>query len=376
MAWKRITGPGDYFPSFAVYPAGALSTPAAATLDAVGEYQYAFGNVYWEDAAQHTASSAGGKIHIRLGAATWATAGSTLRVGIKDFDATLTPLRPDATWDTHDDLVQGTDAITANGVNVVTLSAGSKTINHGDLVCVVAEITVRNGADSIGGSFASGSNAAPFGAWFTGGALSFDGRGPGVIIEADDGKFGYIAPIPALSNLASESYQDSTNPDERGLLFQVDEPVKVDEIAATIFPAGTTSDAEYRVYSDPLAVLGAPALMLSATLIAERMGNGMAYVPHALAAGAELEFWPGRDYGVMVKGTGAGNVSLTVMTLASAAHRSCFRGGTTLRKGHRQWATGSDPGTAFTETTTIVPQFRMRRSHIWASPSPRYFLGV
>ena len=53
MAWKRIKGPGDYFGPVVGTAIGS-GNPAAATLDAVGEYQFSAGYIRWDDGGTHT----------------------------------------------------------------------------------------------------------------------------------------------------------------------------------------------------------------------------------------------------------------------------------------------------------------------------------
>ena len=122
---------------------------AGHTINGVGESYGVIGRVRIPgNATGKVISAAGnGQILWMTGAVTWATAGSKIRVGIQDVD-TSTGLE-DGTFDVYRELTQGADAISASVYRADTMNNGTKTLSDGDLIAIVVEMTVRNGADSI-----------------------------------------------------------------------------------------------------------------------------------------------------------------------------------------------------------------------------------
>src|SRR5262249_14397409 len=139
---------------FKPQPSAALAF-TSATIDASGEMVAYIGRAVIQGGPgttktlNNTGSSA---ISFRTGTVTWAASGTTVRVGIQDVHATTGPVaRPVEDWSTgsppYGDLVQGTDALSSNTWTSRTITAGSRSISHGDLIAVVFDMTTRNGAD-------------------------------------------------------------------------------------------------------------------------------------------------------------------------------------------------------------------------------------
>lgn len=345
MTQIAVVGQPLLYPCISYDFAGAPAVFAPSTLDAVGEKQAFLGQVFIDGRATGKVLSTG-SITFRTVAVTWATAGSTLRVGLQDLSATSTSTEPDGTFDVHKDLVQGTDAITASSFITATMNTGTKTLSHGDLIAVVFDMTARNGTDSltIGGM----SNAAvvwPTTKFFTTSWGADSATFPNCTIVFNDGTRGWIQGGFPASTGSLEAYSDASNPDERGLVFQVPWDCKAEGFWATIQCADVTSDFDFNLYSSPMTT---PTVMQTVSVLAEHFPKFNSYRFFQVFF-PQINLTRNTDYWLTVKATGAGLVTLRSITLNDANDRKLFSGGTTLRKGTRNDGTG-----AAAETTTVL----------------------
>src|SRR3990172_8398967 len=341
---------GIFYPFFVRHTDGFAG--ANATLDAVGEKSVFIGRENLEGGpGSKTISSAGGKIEFSTGTVTWATAGTTLRVGIADVDlANGPPARDDGTHDVYKDWVQGTDALSGTTWTSFAMATGTKTITHGDLIAVVCEITVRNGSDSVvvQGYDCSAPPGIPICTKFTGGAWSATANMvPNVIIIFDDGTLGCIAGGTCFDGTSnSTNFNSGSAIDERACIFQVPGPVTVDRLFAFCPSSVAGSDFEIILYSTPL---GTPSVIEAVTVDSNTMtsSNG---APVEVLLTTVRQLSANTDYAVAIRPTTTNNVRLNHGTFSNANYRKFYPGGTNTRLGTRADQTG-----AFTETTTQVP---------------------
>lgn len=307
-----------------------------------------------------TISSSGGKIHFRTGfAVTWGTSGSTLRVGMQDVaTASGPPARGDGTYDVYDDLVQGTDSISVNTWTTATMSTGTKTISHGDLIAIAIEMTVRNGSDSITISGLNQNNilSSFFPLWTTylGGAYSVAVTEPIALIETDDGTFGVLAGSMIASATGGLSYSSSSSPDEQGLLLTPPGPCTVDGVWVMLSGNNSAAaDFTVHLYADPLGTITEVAsVAVLGEQISSSTSQGFMFFPFT----SNVTLTANTTYWASIEATGTGNVTLAYFDLANAAHRAVLPGGTNMRLGARK-DTGS-----ITETTTRIPIMGVRLS--------------
>ena len=349
------------------------------TMDAAGEKVAQYGHVYIANrpSGAKTLSSSGGKLHVRTGAVTWATAGTTLRVGIQDVATGAgPPIQPDGTFDVYDDLVQGTDSLSSATWTTITMSAGSKSITHGDLIALVCDMTARNGSDSviITGLDTDKSNVPGSSTFGTAWGYGAD-TAPNCIIEFDDGTLGWFdeTGFPGATTSTQENWQDSTNPDERGNIFRVPWSCDIDGLhLAPETPASASADAQINLYSDPF---GTPTLLASLPLLGEHE-PGTVHYRLAKLLSSVVALQPGRDYALAIKATGTSNISYQIAELANANYRQAIAGiieptsfGYTTRNG------GSGAFAAVT-TTKFFPLLGVRICAIDTGPAPSYQLGI
>jgi hypothetical protein len=189
------------------------------------------------------------------------------------------------------------------------------------------------------------------GAWQT--ATSSMAAAPNVLITFDDGTLGFIdGNGPPITSSSNEAWSDSTNPDERGLIFQVPWDCKIDGFWMVGAPsAGATGDFTLALYSSPT---GTPAAMASVAVLAEQMGTAVADRPAFFVLPSEVSLSRNTDYILAMRATGAGNCRLRTSVLGNTAYRVFLPGGTTLAKGTRDNGSG-----AFTAESPAVTMYIM-----------------
>jgi len=375
MALKDITGSGMDWPATVINVAkhntGQIGFSTVGTMDAAAEKVAFIGycSIAGRPTSAKTISSSGGKIHFRTGAVTWASAGTTIRVGIQDVDTGTGPAAtPDGTFDVHDDLVQGTETVSANTWTTATMSSGSKSITHGQLIAIVWDMTVRNGSDSvvINGVSIGAARAMPVCRPFTTSWQNATANLPQAVIEFDDGTFGAISgQLIGISTSATETFSDASDPDERGIVFQVPFACKVDGVLAPINSNNSSGDFDVKIYEDPT---GTPNALLTQSFIGEQTNAALRTFEAIFSSPLVLK--ANTSYCVAVKATN-GSISLQVITLGDAAYRSLLSGGTTVAKATRNNSSGS-----FSTTTTELYAIALMISAIDTGPSPIYQLGL
>jgi len=316
-----------------------------------------------------TISSSGGKIHFRVGALTWGTSGTTVRVGIQDVSTSAGPTaEPDGTFDVHDDLVQGTDSLSANTWTTATMSSGTKNITHGQLIAIVWDMTTRNGSDSvvINAAAAFTAHAMPVCRAFTTSWVPAATVLPTAVIEFDDGTLGYIlGGVPGAQTTNSENWSDSTDPDERGIMFRVPVACTCEGVLLHFNSGGASGDATIKLWRDPT---GSPSLLTSVDTLGEQVVASLR--PYSVMFGTPAYLVPGVDYGLTVRATGSGNLNNSV-TLGSASYMALYSGGQTLAKITRN----NDSG-AFASDTSTFFAWSLLLSSIDIGPSPISQIGL
>ncbi len=316
------------------------------TLDATAEKIAYMGRMFWQGrAASKTIDTSGSsKIWLPTAASVFDDAGSVMDIGIQDINTSGPPLQPDGTFDAASTVTTAANtspALTTGSTMVAaTPTTGTKTIAQGDLIGIVADFTTRAGADSVafpalGGGFSGPIvNAFLSAAW---GASGTNDTGAPILV-ASDGTLGWLAGQTAAGVSTTTAYQLSTNPDERGLIFQVPFPCKVDALCTQLTISTADSDFTIGLFSSPES---APVTLASVTVDAAQhsaLATNTRFSVFALAS--EIELAANTDYLVAIRATGTANVSLQAMTLGDAAHRALLNGGATLRTVTRDGGSG------------------------------------
>jgi hypothetical protein len=298
--------------------------------------------------AKTISAAGGGSISFFTGTLTFANGTTSVTVGIQDVDATTGPVaRPDGSFDVASAaLVGGGGGITGSAWNTITMTGGtgSKSITHGDLIAVVIDMTARGGADTI--NISGGLNPGtgnlfqlqlmPFanaGTWAVGTTV------PNCVITFDDGTLGIIDTAwPYATVGTTEAFADGTNPDERGMLFQLPWDCKIDGLFTRFLTAGTDAGFDLNLYGTPT---GTPSVLATKSVDSNQHAATGATAYYTALLASELALSKGTDYCLAVRATGANNVTLTSATLVDTAYRTFLPGSTSLAKATRDGGSGA-----------------------------------
>ena len=316
MTLQALTAQGFWMP---IYPAidgwiTNIGNQDGGVMDATGERVHCVGRLFLpgRTGSKTISAAGGGAIWWTSGAVTNSNAGTVFRVGIQDADtANGPPARGDAGWDVYGEST-GSGIVAATARNTWSMTSGTKTISHGDLIAVVFQMTTRGGADSIISRHAASgvSMASP--------SVSLETSGPtftalisipNLVIVFDDGTFGWFAgtsPIGPAMSTASTSFNSGSAPDEYALIFRVPFACKVDQLHAMVATATNGADFELILYSDPL---GTPAVIEAVSIDANALST-------ATVRGVVAQLTTPRtltintDYAIAVRPTTTNNVTL------------------------------------------------------------------
>lgn len=330
-------------------PTWTVNLGNSMTMDAATEKCAAIGRVYFNGRPSGAKTMSTGTIQFRVGTTTFSEA--TIDVGIQGVATGAGPIaQPDGSYVTKKTVTAG--GWSSNTWITVTMDTGSTNITHGDLIAVVWDMTARV-SDSVivqsgttSGEFAQATNAGPAqpitnvflaGAWGAS-AASGGGRVPNVYITTDDGTIGWFDFTMPVSNAnALESWSNSTNPDERGMIFQVPFDCKIDALWAACGGQSANGDFTFKLYSDPT---GTPTLLTSQTMLIEQMAPGNAQAM-AMVIVPEQTLTRNTDYCVSVRATGTTNTQLYAVAVPDTSFRVVNSAGTTFKKATRDNDTGA-----------------------------------
>lgn len=328
------------FPSIGVEGVTLIATNDT-NIDAAGEGLGMIGAVRWADGASHVVSSAGGKITWIPNSATFANAGTTLRVGIQDVSAGL----PDGTYDVYKELVGGTDTLTAAALTTTAMATGTKTIAHGDVIAVVFTMTARGGSDVVAPRRTNLTTGFPYCTVNSGGGHGKNNSMPCCLIEADDGVLGILGPSFTIPMTPSSlSFNSGSTPDEYAIIFQVPFKCSIDHLCVNSGETDAGENASLILYTDPL---GTPTAQRTAVLdptLHQHEGSGTGFLWQRVT---EYTLEPGTTYAIAYVAQSTGNRTLRAVTIPLAGARQFTLFGATLRGGTRSDSTG-----AFAESTT------------------------
>lgn len=341
-----------------------------AVMDATGEQVAFIGHCYIDGrAASKTISAAGGgSISFRVNSLTFANGGTTLDVGIQDISTSSGPVaRPDGTFDVKKTLTGGGGGLSANSWNTISMTSGSgsKTISHGDLIAVMFDMTARAGADSVQigttyGIYPSNYATRPTVMTNLGGWASLGASGvPNCLITFDDGTLGILdgTLLSDGAGITSEDYSDSTNPDERGVVFQVPWDCKIDAYYVRMNQqSGAAADCTLKLYSAPTTAASAVANS-TITILGEQLDASFQESTAIYTLPAAISLSKNTDYCLALKADSTGTIGLYYYVQSSATHRAFLPGGTTMAKATRNNGAGN-----FSTTTTTQYMMGVRIS--------------
>lgn len=319
------------------------------SINAAGESHAVIGHLRLAGGATGKTFSAGGGAQIvwLTATTTWATAGSTVRVGLQDVDTTTGV--EDTTFDVFFDYVQGTDALASSTYQLATMSSGTKTLSDGDLIAIVVEMTVRNGADSVqvsstlvGGTQSNAALGFPYGSINNGIALAKSTTQLAyAVLKCDDGTVGWIMGTPVIRSLVGTvAVNSSSTPDEYAGVFTPTLTMQVCGIGVTLAAIGASDTFEVILYTDPF---GSPSATVTVTadqdVVAGSASNGTHIYhipPTTLTAGT--------TYAVAFRPTSVNNITYGFYDFVSTGVGTILRGALplpALKLGTRSNQTGA-----------------------------------
>jgi hypothetical protein len=339
-------GYGDVIVPGILLPSAAASF-AQGTADAVGESTAFVGYMFLTTGPGTSKTISTGKVYFRTGSITFASGSSTFKVGIQDVGATGLE---DGTYDVFGTLTGGGGGLTANAVNSVTMSSGTKTITHGDLVAIVLEVTARGGADSIQISRSTASSSMPYVTADTGAGPAKVTVAPICTVEFDDGTMGWFGGDSFAcddNTSGTGTFASNSTPDEYCTVFRL--PIASECIGAMWGPLSyaATDDHEILLYSDPL---GTPAVERTATVDADLRAFPSSGWSQELWASFSLA--ANTDYAIAIRPTTTN--TLAVRRLAFGTGNGNLRKVTRLGTNWLQ-GTRSDQTGAFSTSTLFLP---------------------
>lgn len=365
-----IAGPGiPWPPHYSHNGSGALAFVSSnAPALAAASTRIAFcGRLYIDGlptSAKTISAAGGGSVSFRTASVTWANGATNMDIGLQGVSTSGGPVaQPDGSFVVSRSCVPGVTAITTNAWNTITMGSGSANLTHGDPVSLVFDMTARGGTDTvtITGCTTQAACAMPSANSYVGGAWQTSSRtyGPNLVITFDDGTIGTIDGTSPFTTAAADTWADSNNPDERGIIFQVPFDCEVDQLWMMFRSASASADATLSLYSDPL---GTPSSIASGTLYGEQGGTTGTVRMWQVALAAPVALTANTDYCVACRATNTGLVGSNLITLASAAHMALWPGGTNVRRGTRDGGSG-----AFTASSTTQYVMGVRLSSIGSS---------
>lgn len=291
------------------------ATMGNITLDADEEEVQFIGHIIL-DGGQEAGSKTFGtssKIHWRTSTPITFASGATLRLGVKQASSISTSVGPPpratigaAAFDVYQDLVGGTDTISAITDHSTAMDTGSLSVAHGDLIAICFHLDVSSGTPSVLIRCA----LPGFSTWHfpattlitSGPTYTAQQRTPAFILEFDDGSYGWL---PLTFCQASMTSQAVGSAEKHGVLWNRPFPSKIDALRAYVQCAGGTSDFKLAIWSDPF---GTPVEEASVSIDGNWVVASNRLVSAALPESVYLK--PNTDYVLGVERTGAGGVNL------------------------------------------------------------------
>lgn len=313
-------------PPFRVRTWGGWEDATTPDLNATGEYLFCVGSLHILDgSASKTISAAGG------GSLIWSTTGNTFadgssvaRLGIQDVAATGFQ---DGTFDVYKEFVGGVDTLPAAGeVLQSTMSSGSKTLSQGQDIAIGMEFTTRAGSDVIRVERVQQVSLPPLGTLNIGRPYATVNVGspdktqspPQFLIVFDDGTLGFIQTAPLLYQVATSrtllNYASGSSPDEYVLGFTPRIPFQASHFEFDLSNVASADTFELNLYEDPFgtpSVIGGPLTpdpdFVEAQVVTFPVPGGL------------FTFVPGAVYGLGVKATAAGLITLGYLDTKAAS---------------------------------------------------------
>lgn len=343
MAYTSIPG-GLWQPG--IFP-NPLTSSATAIIQATGQKVALIGHVKCRAAVTIVG------VGFRFGTVVKA-GGSALTVSLQDVVSTAI-LEPDGTQD-QTVAIANANASFASNTWIQNTLGSSRTVNPGDLVCVVIEFdgAGRLGSDtaviqswSMGGQLLNQTMAVLFtSSWATLATV------PTVVFELSDGSFTTFDGGSFHSTTQSSAFSSSSSPDERAMKFQVPFLCKIDafNVSNLTIPSGASCDIV--LYdSDGTTALATYSIDAAKQAVQNSSKQFICPITPVVLQAAT-------SYYLAVKPATTTNVTFVQLLLNASGHGQASWGGANWLSSSR-----TDAG-SWTDLATVVPLIGIRISDI------------
>lgn len=314
--------PGAMTSLIPMSPFVSNAATSTVTLNAAGETCVMAGHIVLENplgGSKTLSSAGGGKLVWYAGAVTLSNATTQFKVGIQNISTASAPMQGDGTWQLSYIYRTTTTTPTANAYNTTSLATdnvSSMTIANGDKLAFVFSTTARGVSDTIDvtvsslnqpGLVTSGQLPAVTDNT-TGAYVKTANVSPTAYIIFDDGTIGWFFGAPVFNGVSALAYNSGTaTADEYGNYLNYPYMFYAIGIRVANSPAGTSSDYELLLYSDPL---GTPVVERTVTIDATQLSatNTLSGIMGVFATPFLCR--ANTPYGITMRPTTANNVSL------------------------------------------------------------------
>lgn len=252
---------------------------------------------------------------------------STVRVGVKKAASIDTATGPvaratlgAAAFDVYDDLIGGTDTLTANTWRNDAMSAGTPfTVADGDLLALCWHLTTTAGTPIVRVSTGATTSTLGFPVVTlvtAGPTYAAQGALSNTLLTFDDGTLGWLRPTRIF--LAGDTASSAIgNGNILGNVFRVPFTCAIDAVAGTLDPSTNAANFALELYSTPLGTPGLVESVSHDANVTSAVASQRFYVrqfttPRTLAANT--------DYAIGVKQTTATAVAVLQHSVSAAAH--------------------------------------------------------
>lgn len=280
-----------------------------------------------------------GSISVRFGAVTF-NSSTLVRAGLQNVDTVNGPAwHPNGTCTVFGEL-NTTATINANSTRIFTMNSGIMSVVHGQEIAIAIQMAQKASTSSFvvqGATNYQNALHRPLVRNRPVSTVTWNAPGaslPLAHITLDDGTKAIIANALPCVSVSSENFTVTTNPNERGMLFQVPQDVKINGMWMTNLVTASTTLFDLTVYSDPL---GTPAAILTDSF---RTDMGVPGTARKMMYGPVnvISLSKNTNYAIAVKANSTTNFELDSITLADIS-TNVFFGSSTLRKVTRNGAT-------------------------------------
>lgn len=250
------------------------------TLNSTGSQSTLIGQLCMEGspASSSAKTMSTGSIAIVFGTVTF-NSSTVVRIGLQNINLANGPaIHPSGTSNVFRD-VNTTETINTNSTRVFQMNSGSMSLVNGQHIAVAVEMLTKASTSTFQTRGVTNYTAALHSPVCRNRPVStVTWNAPTIVIPSvnlvfDDGTNAIIANALPTASISTEAWTTTTNPNERGMLFQVPQDVKINGMWLNGLVTASTTLFDLTVYSDPL---GTPTAILTDQILTKMGAPGVA----------------------------------------------------------------------------------------------------